>query len=152
MTAYALAPPGLSYPPHAETSAVPLLACPVKASMGVLSKKWTLMIVRDIAYYKLSRFHEFRKNNPGLQERVLSRRLAEMVREGLLERREQGDEVSYALTKKGEDVVPILLAFLNYGVRHHADRVFRDRKPRTLKEAFPQFGAERIAHLVEAPP
>lgn len=151
-SAYRLKRPSLAYPPEAEKPAVPLLACPVKASMGVVSRKWTLMIVRDIAFYKLSRYGEFLKNNPGLTERVLSRRLAEMVREGLLVRVAEGDEVRYGLTEKGRDLGGVLLGFLAYGSKHHAAEVFADGRARTLAEAFPQFDAAYVARVLGAKP
>lgn len=116
--------------------------------MGVVSKKWTLMIVRDIAYYKLSRFNEFLRNNEGLSERVLSRRLAEMVKEGLLLRVDDDGEVRYTLAEKGRDLVPVLLAMLAYGIKHRADAVFADRRPRTMAETFPQFDGARVAAML----
>lgn len=148
MSSYALRAPRLTYPASAERPAVPLLACPVKASMGVVTKKWTLMIVRDVGFYKLSRYHEFLKNNAGLSERVLSRRLAEMVEEGILARVEADGEVRYQLGEKGRDLMPVLLGFLAYGIKHHADRVFEDGQPRSLPEAFPQFDAAFVAQML----
>jgi DNA-binding HxlR family transcriptional regulator len=145
---YRIERPRLAYPADAERATVPLLACPVKSSMGVLSRKWTLMIVRDIACYKLSRFHEFLKNNPGLTDRVLARRLKEMVEEGMLERREEGGDVTYRLTPRGDDVKPILLAFLAYGIKHHAGRVFEDGRPRSMAEAFPQFTTPLVGRML----
>lgn len=150
--AYQVEPPRLAYPADAERSTVPLLACPVKASMGVISKKWTLMIVRDIGYYKLSRYNEFLKNNPGLSERVLSRRLAEMVKEGFLARTEENGDVRYHLAEKGHDVMPILLGFLAFGIKHQAARVFADARPRDLAEAFPQFDSRRVATMLRITP
>ncbi|MEE8231973.1 MAG: hypothetical protein V3R46_01470, partial [Thermoplasmata archaeon] len=35
------------------------------------------------------------------------------------------------------DAIPILTAFIQYGMRHHADRVFEDREPRALGDVFP---------------
>lgn len=145
---YRLRAPRLTYPPDAEESTVPLQACPVKASMGVVSRKWTLMIVRDIAYYKLSRPHEFLKNNPGMPERVLTRRLAEMVEEGMLVKRvSSAGDVSYDLAEKGQDLVPVLLAFLAYGIKHHADAAFADGSPRDLADVFPQFSPDLILRM-----
>jgi DNA-binding HxlR family transcriptional regulator len=149
---YRLERPRLQYPPDAERSTVPLLACPVKSSMGVLSRKWTLMVVRDVAYYKLSRFHEFLKNNPGLTDRVLARRLKEMVDEGMLERRERDGDVTYHLTSKGDDVKSILLAFLAYGIKHHAGRVFADGQPRSMAETFPQFTTPYVGRMLGTTP
>jgi DNA-binding HxlR family transcriptional regulator len=90
-------------------------------SILALSKKWTLLILRDMAFLRLNRFSEFLRNNPGLTPRVLSRRLKEMQAERLLIRSGSGKAVTYALTPRGQDAVYILLAFLRYGLRYHAD-------------------------------
>jgi DNA-binding HxlR family transcriptional regulator len=92
---------------------------PIRLSVQRLGRKWVLLLVRDLALLKLRRFGEFRRNNPGLTARVLSRKLREMEREGLIERRQRGREVEYQLTSRGEDAGLILLAFLQYGLKHH---------------------------------
>ena len=79
-----------------------------------------LLILRDMAFLKLNRFGQILRNNPGLTPRVLSRRLDEMEREGLVLRTTTNEKISYRLTERGEDAVFILLAFLRYGIRHHA--------------------------------
>lgn len=92
---------------------------PIRLSVQRLGRKWVLLLVRDIAFLKLERFGEFRRNNPGLSPRVLSRRLREMEKEGLLRREVAGNEVRYRLSPRGEDAGLILLAFLQYGLKHH---------------------------------
>ena len=104
-----------------ERGIYPLLAYqadPIRESVKRLGRKWTLLLLRDMAFLKLTRFGQFLRNNPGLTPRVLSRRLAEMEEEGLLERIATGDRVAYRLTSRGEDAVFILLAFLRYGIKH----------------------------------
>jgi len=103
----------------------PLLAYqadPIRESVRRLGRKWTLLILRDLAFLKLNRFGQILRNNPGLTPRVLSRRLRQMEEEGLVERLAKDERVIYRLTKRGEDAVFILLAFLRYGIRHHATR------------------------------
>src|SRR5438094_10207194 len=93
----------------------PLLAYqadPSRQSVKWLGRKWTLLILRDMAFLKLDRFGQILRNNPGLTPRVLSRRLDQMEEEGLVERIERPDSVVYRLTARGEDAVFILLAFL----------------------------------------
>jgi DNA-binding HxlR family transcriptional regulator len=100
----------------------PLLAYqadPIRESVKRLGRKWTLLILRDMAFLKLTRFGQILRNNPGLTPRVLSRRLRQMQEEGLLERVSTNDRIAYRLTSRGEDAVFILLAFLRYGTRHH---------------------------------
>ena len=105
-----------------ERGIYPLLAYqadPIRESVKRLGRKWTLLLLRDMAFLKLTRFGQFLRNNPGLTPRVLSRRLAEMEEEGLVERIAMADRMGYRLTSRGEDAVFILLAFLRYGIRYH---------------------------------
>jgi DNA-binding HxlR family transcriptional regulator len=92
---------------------------PIRESLKVVGAKWSLLIIRDVAFLGLSRFGEIRRNNPGLTARVLSRRLRQLVAEGMIERRVDGRKVTYSLTTRGEDAVYILLAVLRYGIRYH---------------------------------
>jgi DNA-binding HxlR family transcriptional regulator len=75
-----------------------------------------------MAFLKLNRFGQILRNNPGLTPRVLSRRLDQMEQEGLVDRIERGEAVTYRLTNRGEDAVFILLAFLRYGIRHRLSK------------------------------
>ncbi|MGA8302267.1 MAG: helix-turn-helix domain-containing protein [Thermoplasmata archaeon] len=92
---------------------------PIRQSVQRLGRKWVLLLVRDLAFLKLSRFGELRRNNPGLSPRVLSRRLRQMELEGLVTREVRGKAVRYRLTRRGDDAAFILLAFLQYGLKHH---------------------------------
>ena len=105
-----------------ERKIYPLLADqadPIRESVKWLGRKWTLLILRDMAFLKLTKFGQILRNNPGLTPRVLSRRLRQMQQEGLVERVVADDKIAYRLTSRGEDAVFILLAFLRYGIRHH---------------------------------
>ncbi len=105
-----------------ERRIYPLLAYqadPIRESVRWLGRKWTLLILRDMAFLKLTRFGQILRNNPGLTPRVLARRLRQMQEEGLVERSVTDEKVAYRLTSRGEDAVFILLAFLRYGIRHH---------------------------------
>jgi DNA-binding HxlR family transcriptional regulator len=92
---------------------------PVRGSVKALGSKWTLLILRDIGFLKLERFGEILRNNPGLTPRVLSRRLRNMQKEGLIERTVRSDRITYVLTSRGEDAAYVLLAFLRYGLKHY---------------------------------
>ena len=109
---------------------------PVRGSVKALGSKWTLLILRDIGFLKLERFGEILRNNPGLTPRVLSRRLRNMQKEGLIERTVRSDRITYALTPRGEDAAYVLLALLRYGLKYHASstEVVRVRPLPTFKE------------------
>ncbi len=121
--------------------------CPIKASMGVLGKKWTTLILRDIGFRKIDRFNHLLESVPGLTPRVLSMRLKELERDGMIEKVE--DETSpmvirWALTEKGEDALPILMRLIAFGSKWYAREVFEDKVPRSLNEIFTKPEAQAI--------
>lgn len=72
--------------------------------------------------------------------RILSMRLRELKDEGLINRIEGPQNprnVTYKLTRKGGDAIPILTSLIQYGMLYHANRVFEDGKSRQLGEVFP---------------
>ena len=124
--------------PTTQAPGIPFISCPVKETLGTLGRRWTLLILRDVGVYGKERFSSILQANPGLTARVLSRRLSELQREGLIERTASSrKDVRYTLTPKGRDSLPILAAIVAYGISHHADRVFADGRPRGIREAFP---------------
>ncbi len=124
--------------------AVPIQSCPIAVSLGVLGRKWSILILRDIGMRKMQRFNELLKANLGLTPRILSMRLRELEGEGYIERVERRGPnlVRWGLTEKGSDTIPILMQFVAFGSKWYAERVFEDGAPRTLKEIYPQWSAE----------
>lgn len=120
--------------------AVPFVTCPIHAAVGVLGKKWTLLILRDIALRNVTRFNRIRRSLPGLTPRVLTLRLQELEESGFIRARvikESPRVVEWELTEKGNDTIPILMEFLAFGTKWHAQEVFADHCPRTMDELYP---------------
>jgi DNA-binding HxlR family transcriptional regulator len=114
--------------------------CPIQASLGVLGRKWTMLILRDIGFRNIDRFNRLLESIPGLTPRVLSMRLKELEEEGFIKCVENNVSpmvVRWALTEKGRDVLPILVRLILFGSKWRADVVFEDKKPRmSLEEIF----------------
>lgn len=143
------APTTLSRRDFAVPTVTPV-SCPISASLGVLGRKWALAVLRDVAFYKSVRFSDILRNNPGLTPRMLSFRLRELRKENFIRRVPHNPDengVTYELTEKGTDVIPILTAFLSFGMKHHADTVFEDGKPRTLGQVLPGAQCELLGPL-----
>jgi DNA-binding HxlR family transcriptional regulator len=118
---------------------VEFIECPIKSTLGVLGKKWTMLILRDIGFRGIDRFNRLVDSIPGLTPRVLSNRLKELEKEGLIECIENQKSpmiVRWTLTQKGSETLPILMRFIAFGSKWHADEVFEDKIPRTLTELF----------------
>ncbi len=113
--------------------------CPIKASMGVLGRKWAMLVLRDIGFRKIDRFNRLLESIPGVTPRVLSIRLKELRDAGLIKCVENIGSpkvVRWGLTEKGSDALPILLQFIAFGSKWYADEVFDDKRPRTMTELF----------------
>ena len=135
-----------SLPPEAPVRPG-MKACPITATDALFSRKWTFAVLRDIVYFRRTRFHEFMEANPGLTARVLARRLRDLVQEGILERKGSSRHVRYSLTQRGEDTKPILAAIYNYGIRNRAQEVFKDAKPRPLTRVLPEWDEKFIVDM-----
>lgn len=97
------------------------MECPVARSLEEVGEWWSILILRD-AFYGLTRFDEFQKSL-GVAPNILTRRLASLVGNGLLEKQrysERPPRYEYVLTEKGHDFQPVLIALLAWGNRHLA--------------------------------
>ncbi len=122
--------------------------CPIKTvALGALGKKWTMLMLRDIGFRKVDRFNRLLESIPGLTPRVLSMRLKELEKEGIIERTETRNSpvvVRWALTEKGRDTLPILVRLIAFGSKWYPEVVFEDKTPRTLSELFTRPEARQI--------
>jgi DNA-binding HxlR family transcriptional regulator len=93
--------------------------CPVCRTADVVCGKWTLLIIRDLAV-GCSRFCELERSLEGISPRTLSLRLRALEEEGIVARNtfpEVPPRVEYALTEKGEALVPLIEDMRRYGSR-----------------------------------
>ena len=93
--------------------------CPVCRTAEVVCGKWTLLVIRDLAEGS-SRFCELERSLEGISPRTLSLRLRALEEEGIVERHtfpEVPPRVEYALTRKGEALVPLVEDMRRYGRR-----------------------------------
>jgi DNA-binding HxlR family transcriptional regulator len=95
--------------------------CAIHRTLAVIGEKWTILVIRDAAN-GVRRFDDFRRH-VGLSEAVLSDRLKRLVTEGIFETREyqepgQRRRNEYRLTAKGWDLLPALIALMQWGDAH----------------------------------
>ncbi len=93
--------------------------CPIARSLGRIGDSWSIIILRD-AFAGFTRFDEFQKNSQ-IAPNILSRRLKDLVDDGLLEKRCYSTtpaRYEYHLTTSGRDFRPVLMALLQWGNQH----------------------------------
>lgn len=85
--------------------------CPVAQAAEVLTERWTLLVLRELLMGS-TRFNELQKGVPRMSSSLLSKRLREMERSGLITREplqgERGN--SYHLTAAGEALGPLVVS------------------------------------------
>src|SRR5262245_27161227 len=92
--------------------------CSIARALDVAGEWWTPLIVRDVAY-GVRRFRELQEDL-GISANVLADRLDALVAEGVFythvyQQRPRRSE--YRLTEKGAELIPVLLALLQWGDR-----------------------------------
>jgi len=95
--------------------------CPINLSLEVFGDRWTLLVLRDIVFGGARHFRELLAGPEGISSNVLADRLAALVENGLLTR--SGDpshkqKVTYSLTEKAIELVPVLAQLSAWGLRH----------------------------------
>ncbi len=94
--------------------------CSIARALSVVGARSAFLILRE-AFYGTTRFDDFAQR-AGISEPVAAARLRELVDEGLLERedyREPGQRTRqrYRLTPKGAELLPALIALMQWGDR-----------------------------------
>ena len=111
--------------------------CPVSCCAEIISGKWTLLVIRDLADGS-RRFCELERSLHGISPRTLSLRLRALEDHGVVERHtypEVPPRVEYVLTEKGRALVPLIEDMRAYGRRWLLDgkrasgAAKRDREP-----------------------
>jgi DNA-binding HxlR family transcriptional regulator len=103
-------------------------SCPVGCCAEIISGKWTLLLIRDLAEGS-RRFCELERSLEGISPRTLSLRLRALEENGIVERKtypEVPPRVEYGLTEKGQALVPLIEDMRAYGrrwlVAEHVER------------------------------
>lgn len=96
--------------------------CPIARSLALLGDAWTMLILRD-ANSGLTRFDQFKKSL-GIAPTMLTKRLAMLTEEKLLEKRlysERPPREEYILTDAGRDYLPVLFLIGAWGRKHRGE-------------------------------
>ncbi|WP_137898257.1 helix-turn-helix domain-containing protein [Sphingomonas sp. 2SG] len=96
--------------------------CPLGRGIARVGDGWSMLVLRDVAR-GVHRFDALQKGL-GIAPNILTRRLAALVEDGLLERRrysERPPRHDYVLTAMGRDYLPVLHALGAWGARHFGD-------------------------------
>ena len=98
---------------------------------------------------KQSKFSQFLGSIEGINTKTLSIRLKELEEYGLIERnvtQQRPLQVEYSLTKKGKALDPILALMAEFSFQYEPEKIFRDKKPKHVKQ---YFGTEILSEIYD---
>lgn len=99
--------------------------CPVDRTLQLIGNRTALLLLREV-FYGASRFDSLVKR-VGVTEAVAAQRLRQLVDSGVLTKepyREPGQRTrhAYVLTEAGHELLPVIIALLQWGATHSPGR------------------------------
>jgi DNA-binding HxlR family transcriptional regulator len=90
--------------------------CPLAQATQLLCERWTLIVVRELIAGS-THFSELQKGVPLMSPTLLSTRLKQLVKAGVIERGEGKRERTYNLTAAGKELRPVIELLGSWGHR-----------------------------------
>jgi DNA-binding HxlR family transcriptional regulator len=98
--------------------------CPIAYSLDVIGDRWTLLILRDLAFKDRRYFQDFLAASEKISTNILTDRLRRLERWNLIEGHADpadGRRIRYFLADDGLDLIPLLIEMTIWGSRRHPD-------------------------------
>ena len=105
--------------------------CPIAKAMELLDERWTLLVVRELVVGS-KHFNELRRGLPRMSPSLLSKRLSQLERAGIIERHVASKEVQYILTDAGTELRQVVEAIGRWGTRWIGELGDQDLDPQLL--------------------
>jgi DNA-binding HxlR family transcriptional regulator len=112
--------------------------CPINHTFKLVGKKFTMLIIRNMIHHDHKRFNQFLEIEE-INAKVLSARLKEMEKDGLIERKIYPDtpvRIEYTITEKGRALEPILDQMSAFSMKYCAKDIFKDGKTRKPEQVY----------------
>lgn len=96
------------------------ITCPVELTLSIIGGKWKVLIIRELLSGK-KRFSQIHKAIKGITQKMLSKQLRELERDGIINRKiypEIPPRVEYYLTEEGEKLRIVLESMQKWGLRY----------------------------------
>ena len=125
--------------------------CPVSNSLDIWGDKWSLLIIRDFMFAKSCTYGDFLKSKEGIATNILASRLLSLEENGLIEKLahpESKAKVLYKLTRKGIDLVPVLIEINLWAEKYFALSKERKEMLKRVKKDKQGFIENRIKELM----
>lgn len=108
--------------------------CPISCTMDLVGDKWSLLIIRDLLYLGKTTYNEFLSSRESISTNILNDRLIKLTEDGLITFTGTAKRKKYELTKKGQDLKPVLESIAIFGMKYSsAEKEFLKHVKKTMK-------------------
>jgi len=106
--------------------------CPISSALDIIGDKWSLLIIRDMMFANKKTYSDFSKSSEGIATNILSSRLLMLEQLGLINKGKiEGNKKTniYSLTKKGQELLPIILEIAQWSDNNLNEHLKDGAKP-----------------------
>jgi DNA-binding HxlR family transcriptional regulator len=101
--------------------------CPISLALEAFGDRWSLLILRDLLLRDRKHYQQFLNAEENISTNILAERLIHLEKLGIISKSddpENNKQYIYAPTKKGLDLLPILLELYRWSLKHdpHVDK------------------------------
>ncbi|WP_448787764.1 winged helix-turn-helix transcriptional regulator [Bacteroides graminisolvens] len=86
--------------------------CPISCALDIWGDKWSLLIIRDLIFFKERTYSDFLKSEEKIATNILAARLQMLEENGIISKLDHPvskAKVLYKLTPKGIDLLPLMI-------------------------------------------
>ena len=119
--------------------------CPVTFGLDTFGDRWSFLVIREMLLRGKTTYGDFLQMEEGIATNVLADRLKHLEVEGIVSKSrdpENRRSFNYALTQKGRDLTPIILAMIVWSGKHDQRPVARREVLEKIKKDPKGFEAE----------
>jgi DNA-binding HxlR family transcriptional regulator len=95
--------------------------CPISLALEAFGDRWSLLILRDLLLRERKHYQEFLNAEEKISTNILANRLTHLEELGIISKSKDPDnkkQYIYAPTKKGLDLLPILLELYRWSLKY----------------------------------
>lgn len=95
--------------------------CPIQYTLSLLGDKWTLLILRDLLFYKKKRYQDFLASEEGISTNILAERLKKLAENNLIIKTkdpENKKQFFYKPTQACLDLLPLMVEVTKWGLSY----------------------------------
>jgi len=107
-------------------------SCPISSALDIVGDKWSLLIIRDILFAGKKTFGDFAQSPEKIATNILSNRLQMLEQCGIINKEKlPGNKKTniYSLTRRGQELLPILMEIAIWSDNHLNDHLKDGAKP-----------------------